>query len=87
MTQISMIPHEFLEKYNLAEKAHNRYIYARVKNGMYGLTQTGRIAHVALLKYLDMYGYHPLSKLPRIWKHNSWPINFTLVVDDFDVKY
>ena len=35
MIQISMIPQEFVEKYNLAEKAHNGYIYARVTKGMY----------------------------------------------------
>ena len=32
--QLSMIPKEFVEKYNIAEKSHNRYIYARVKKVM-----------------------------------------------------
>ena len=74
-------------KYNLAEKAHNGYIYARVKNGMKGLPQAVQIAHEALLKHFDMYGYHPSIKPPELWKQNSQPINFTLVVDDFGVKY
>ena len=39
MIHISMIPQEFVEKYNLTEKEHNGYIYARVKKGMYGLPQ------------------------------------------------
>ena len=30
MIQLSMIPQTFVEIYNLAEKAHNGYIYARV---------------------------------------------------------
>ena len=30
MIQISMIPQDFVEKYNLAEKSSNGYIYARV---------------------------------------------------------
>ena len=47
--QISMISQEFVEKYNLAEKAHNGYIYARVKKVMYGLPQAGQIAHAALI--------------------------------------
>ena len=34
MIHISMIPQEFVEKYNIAEKAHNGYIYARVTKGM-----------------------------------------------------
>ena len=36
MIHISMIPQELVEKYNLAEKSHNGYIYTRVKKVMYG---------------------------------------------------
>ena len=82
-----MIPQELVDKYNLIEKAHNEYIFSRVTKGMYELPQTGRMAHDALVKHLEPYGYHPSSKTPRIWKHNSRPINFTLVVNYFGVKY
>ena len=61
-----MIPQEFVEKYNLTEKSHNGYIYARVTKGMYGLPQAGRIAHDALVKQLEMYEYHPSSKTPGL---------------------
>ena len=87
MIQISMIPQEFVEKYNLAKKSHNRYIYERITKGMYGLPQAGWISHDTLLKHLDPYGCHPSSKNPGLWKHNSRPIHFTLVVDYFGVKY
>ena len=50
MIQLSIIPQEFVVKYNLAEKSHNGYIYSRVPKGMYGLPQSGRISHDALLK-------------------------------------
>ena len=36
MIQLSMIPQEFVEIYNLAEKAHNGYIYASATKGIYG---------------------------------------------------
>ena len=62
MIQISMIPQDFVEKYNLAEKSHNGYIYTRVTKGIYGPPQAGRIAHDALLKHLETYGYHPSIK-------------------------
>ena len=84
---ISRIPPEFVEKYNIAEKSHNAYIYARATKEMYGLPQAVRIEHEALLNHLESYRYHPSSKNPGLWKHNSQPINFTLVVDDFGVKY
>ena len=64
MIYISMIPQEFVEKYYLAEKAHNGYIYAKVTKGMYGLPKVGQIAHDALVKQLDPYGYHPSSQKP-----------------------
>ena len=54
---------------------------------MYGIQQVGRIAHYALVKHLEPYGYHPLRKTPGPWSHGITPINFTLIVDDFGVKY
>ena len=54
---------------------------------MYGIPQAGQISYDALLKHLDLYGYHPSSKKNGLWKHNIRPINFTLVVDDSGVKY
>ena len=69
--QLSMIPQELVEKYNIAEKAHNGYIYARVTKVMYSLPQAGRIEHEFLLKILNPYGYHPSIENPGLWKHNS----------------
>ena len=74
-------------KFNLTEKAHNGYIYARATNGIYRLPQAERIAHYALLKYLEPYVYQPSSTNPGLWKHDSRPINFTLVVDYIGIKY
>ena len=56
MIQLSMIPQEFEEKYNLAEKSHAGYIYARVTKGMYGPPQSGSIEHDTMLKHLELYG-------------------------------
>ena len=54
---------------------------------MYGLPQLGRIAHDALVQHLEPYGYHPSRKPPGLWTQDSFPIEFTLVVNDFGVKY
>ena len=42
-------------KCNLAEKAQNGYIYARVTKGIYGPPQAGRIEHEYLVKHLEPY--------------------------------
>ena len=52
MTQLSMIPQEFVEKYNLSEKAHNGYIYTRVTKGMYGIPQQ---IHVDLVLFPQIF--------------------------------
>ena len=53
---------------------------------MYRPPQAGRIAHDTIVKHLDPYGQNYSSKNPRLWKQNSQPIKFTLVVHDFGVK-
>ena len=49
MIQISMIPQEFIDTYNLKDKVHNVYISARVTKEMYGLPQSGLITHDTLV--------------------------------------
>ena len=33
------------------------------------------------------HGYHKLPHTPGLFKHEKWPVWFTLVVHDFDIKY
>ena len=33
------------------------------------------------------HGYYEVKHTPGLWKHISRPIQFTLTVDDFGVKY
>ena len=54
---------------------------------MYGIQQAEKIAHDALVQHLEPYGCRPSINTPRLSTHNSHPINFTLVVDGFGVKY
>ena len=52
MTQIYIIPQEFVEKYNFKYKVHNGYIFSRVTKGVYGLPQSERIARDALVQHM-----------------------------------
>ena len=54
---------------------------------MYGLPQARNISNDELMKHLAKHGYHPTPLIPDLWKHNTHPINFTLIVDDFAIKY
>ena len=54
---------------------------------MYGLPQAGHIAYEYLKKLLDPYGYKPTEHTPGLWYHEHSDLMFTLVVDDFGVRY
>ena len=54
---------------------------------MYGLPQSGILAHRLLEKRLGDHGYHQSTQTPGFWTHEWRPICFTLVVGDFGVKY
>jgi hypothetical protein len=54
---------------------------------MYGLKQAGLLANQLLQTRLAPFGYYPARHTPGLWLHKTRPISFTLVVDDFTVKY
>jgi hypothetical protein len=54
---------------------------------MYGLPQAGIIAQELLEERLKAAGYTQSKFTPGYWKHEWCPISFTLVVDNFGVKY
>jgi hypothetical protein len=54
---------------------------------MYGLPQAGIIAQDLLTKQLHKAGYQQSKVTPGCWRHEWRPISFTLVVDNFGVKY
>ena len=54
---------------------------------MYGLPQAGIIAQQLLEERLAKVGYHQSKIVPGLWTHETRDICFTLVVDDFAIKY
>ena len=54
---------------------------------MYGLPQSGVLAHAKLKSVLAPHGYAPTKNTPDIWTHSTHPISFALVLDDLGVKY
>jgi hypothetical protein len=54
---------------------------------MYGIPQAGKLANDLLKKRLSESGYYPVQFTPGLWRHSWRPIAFTLVVDDFGIKF
>ena len=85
---ISKIPQEIIDEYNLMNLIEpDSYVYIEIRRAMYGLRQSGRLANNALEKVLGAQGYYPSKYTPGLYLHKTRPISFTLVVDDFGVKY
>ena len=59
----------------------------QIERGMYGLPQAGILANKLLRKRLEPHGYYEVNHTPGLWRHKSLPIQFTLVVDNFGIKY
>ena len=54
---------------------------------MYGLPQAGVLANNKLTECLEPKGYYQCRHTPGLWHHKWRPILFSIVVDDFGIKY
>jgi hypothetical protein len=81
------IPSEVIDKYGMQQYAHNGAVVVQVNKGIYGLPQAGILAQDRLVAHLASHGYHQAPHTPCLFKHVSNSIAFTLVVDDFGIKY
>ena len=86
--RLSLIPEAFIKAYSLDKLATaNGFVYARVKKAWYGLKQARKIAHDDLVKRLSEAGYKKAALVEGYFRHETRDIDFTLVVDDFLIKY
>ena len=85
---ISTIPQEIIDEYNLLKIVDNNgFVYVKIVKGMYGLKHAVIIAHKSLIHNLAPFDYHTARHTPVIWQHETRDTIFTLVVDDFAIKY
>ena len=54
---------------------------------MYGLPQAGLLSQQCLIAHLAKHGYHECTRTKCLFRHATNGISFSLVVDDFGVKY
>ena len=58
-----------------------------IQKGMYELPQVEKIANDKLKIHLSKFGYKTAPITLGLWRHQTCPIQFSLVVDDFGIKY
>ena len=86
-TPLYIIPEEIIQQYNLRNLAHKGFVYMVIQKGVYGLPQAGKIANYKLKLHLEKCVYKPAPITPGLWRHKTRPLQFSLVVGDFGIKY
>jgi len=81
------IPATVLDKYQLRSFLANGSILFQINKCMYGLPQAGLLSQRRLIAHLAMHGYTQDANVPCLFTHADLGTTFTLVVDDFAVKY
>jgi hypothetical protein len=84
---LSSLPQETIDKYDFLNLAQDGKVHIEIQKGMQKLPQAGILAKELLQRNLAKDGYRPTQHPHGIWTHDTHPISFSLVVDDFGVKY
>ena len=84
---LSIFPEHTKKDYNMEANAIDGFVYLEIRRAIYGLPQGGILSNKLLRKRLAPEGYYEVAHTPGLWRHISRPISFSLVVDDFGVKY
>jgi hypothetical protein len=86
--KLDNFPDDVIKQYSLLDKVNAKgFVILHVEKGIYGLPYTGIIAQKLITERLGKHGYTQSDKTPEFWTHEWHPISFTLIVDNFGVKY
>ena len=80
------LPPAVITAHNLQPYVNNDTVLFEITKGMYGLPQAGLLAQQRLITHLALHGYLQ-TPTPCLFKHATNGTVFTLVVDDFGIKY
>jgi hypothetical protein len=84
---LNLFPIWIQNQYNLKQFTYKGYVHLEMQQTVWGLPQAGILANKHLRRKLAPFGYFKNVNTPGLWYHISCPISFTLVVNDFSVKY
>ena len=62
-------------------------MWLEIRKAIYGLPQAGILANKQLQEKPQPHGYYEVAHTPELWRHVARQVQFSLVVDDFGVKY
>jgi hypothetical protein len=84
---LTLFPVWIIEQYDMEKHTLNGYIHLEMWQAVWGLPQASILANKCLRQKMAPFGYFESTNTPGLWYHKTCPITFTLVVDNFGVKY
>jgi hypothetical protein len=84
---LTQIAPEIIAEFDLLTIAIKGKVLVKISKGIYGLPQSGKLAKDQLIKNLKEHGFTECEHTTCLFVHPTRDIKFTLVVDDFGVKY
>lgn len=86
---IDEIPQEIIDTYHIMDfvSPGDTKAYVEVTGCLYGMKQAGYIANKDIVEHLGNNGYTQHPNTPCLFKHTSDDVEFTLITDDFGVRY
>jgi hypothetical protein len=84
---LAYFPPWIVDQYNLNLHALNGKVHLELQQAVWGLPQAGILANKQLRRKLAPFGNKEHAHTPGLWYHEMRPNSFTLVVDDFGIKY
>ncbi len=86
-SQLNYSLHGSLNNTTSATKCTTGTFTSNCTKAVLSLPQAGILTNKLLQKRLAPHGHYECKHTPGLWKHITCPISFTLVVDNFGVKY
>jgi hypothetical protein len=84
---LALFPEWIKKQYNLDTHTRDGFVFLKIQRAVWGLPQAGILANELLHKRLKPHGYYECVNTPGLWRHATRPVTFSLLVDDFGVKY
>lgn len=83
------IPQEIIDEYKITDfiTSGDTKVYVEVMGCLYGMKQAGYIANKEIVEHLSNNGYTQAPNTPCLFRHHTDDIEFTLITDDFGVRY
>jgi hypothetical protein len=81
---IAPIPKSIIYQY---DKAHKGLVLVEISRGMYGLNQASILGFNQIKSHFTTHDYAPCTYTPGLWTHFTRNVTFSLVVDNFCIKY